>query len=45
MIQPHSLLLWLISFHDKKDPLITSLFYIDSIFGAELHGPASFHGY
>ena len=45
MILPHSLLLWLPGFHDKKDTSITSLFCIDFIFGTELHGPASFYGY
>ena len=45
MILPHSLLLWLLGFHDKKDTSMTSLFCIDFIFGTELHGPASFYGY
>ena len=45
MIQPHSLLLWLLDFHDKNDTSITFLFYVDFIFVTELHGPAGFHGY
>ena len=45
MIQPHSLLLWLPDFHDKKYTSVTSLFYINFIFGTELYGPASFYGY
>ena len=35
MILPHSLLLWLPGFHDKKDTSITYMFCIDFIIGTE----------
>ena len=41
MLQPHSLLLWLLGFHGKKyfnNPFVF-------IFGTELHGPGSCYGY